>query len=88
MSKSFLVLGVADIYQDEKKKVTKNNLELQRLLWGMFQLDKIVCLRSALERKDSQIKQMEWVAYFNVTQKVPKASRFQNRLMERFVTKD
>ena len=31
----------------------------------MFQLDKSVHLRSALESKDSQIKQMERVAYFN-----------------------
>lgn len=31
----------------------------------MFQLDKIVRLRSTLESKDSQIKQTEWVVYFN-----------------------
>ena len=31
----------------------------------MFQLDKLVHLRSALESKGSQIKQTEWDTYFN-----------------------
>ena len=43
----------------------KNNLELQWPLWGIFQLDNIAHLRNALERKRSQVEQIEWDVYFN-----------------------
>lgn len=42
-----------------------DNLELQWSLQGMFQLDKFPHLRSALERKGSQMKQTERVTYFS-----------------------
>lgn len=47
------------------KNFTKNNLELQWPVWGTFQLDKVVHLRSVLESKTSQMKQTERDACFN-----------------------
>ena len=38
----------------------------------MFQLDKIIHLRGALEDKGSQIKQTEWDSYFNWHAETPK----------------
>ena len=52
-------------YLQKWQNLTNNNLELQWPLWGTFQLDKIIYLRSALESKGSQIKQIEWNIYFN-----------------------
>lgn len=41
----------------------------------MFQLDRIIYLRSALESKGSQIKQTEWDTYFNWYAQLPKGFR-------------
>lgn len=51
-----------------KKKwqdLTKDNLELQWLLWRMLQLHKIIHLRGAHENKHSQIRHREWYIYFH-----------------------
>ena len=40
-------------YLQKWQNLTKDNLVLQWPLWGMFQLDKIVHLRSAVESKGS-----------------------------------
>ena len=53
------------LYLQKWQNITKNNLELQRPLWRMFQLYKIVYLRSTLASKGSQIKQTECDTYFN-----------------------
>ena len=70
---------------EDGKFLLKINLELQWLLWGMFQLDKSIYLRSTLKSKGSQIRQTEWDTYFNWHAEA--SLKFQNSFMERFVVK-
>lgn len=63
MSKNYNPKGCK--YLQKWQNITKNNPELQWPLWGTFQLDKIIHLRSALKSKSSPIKQTEQDTYFN-----------------------
>ena len=47
------------------QNIIMGRVTLQWPLWGKFQIDKIIHLRSTLENKGSQIKQTEWDIYFN-----------------------
>lgn len=64
-----------------------DNPESQWPAWGMFQLDKIVHLRSRLESKGSQIKKQNGIPILTGMQKLPKPSRFQNSFTASFVAK-
>ena len=52
-------------YSPELQNLTRDDLELQWPLWRMFQLDKVIRLRSALVSKRSQVEPTEWDVYLN-----------------------
>lgn len=59
-------------YLERWQDFTINNLELQRLLWGIFQLDKTAYSRHALETKGSKQNRQSEMFTLTGMQKIPK----------------
>ena len=55
-------------------------------LWGVFQLDRIVHLRSALESKASQSNRMGYLILTGM-QEPPKGFKIPNNFIEKFIAK-